>query len=126
MATTAEKPTTEQPTIAIDEVAEPDVPRRAGPTLGGWAIRAAVVILGLVALRVRGLYFALITLAWGFVGENSIFRIRSFTGGGAGQKAPRPTGFISDRGFLLICVIALSLILLIDWRLVATKAGRAL
>jgi branched-chain amino acid transport system permease protein len=84
------------------------------------------VALGLVALRVRGLYFALVTLAWGFVGENSLFRLRSFTGGGAGAVAPRPGGFTTDRSFLLVCVIALALVLLIDWRLVATKAGRAL
>jgi branched-chain amino acid transport system permease protein len=87
---------------------------------------AQATVLGLVALRVRGLYFALVTLAWGFVGENSIFRIRSLTGGGAGQRAPRPSGFTTDRGYLLVCVIVLAVILLIDWRLVATKAGRAL
>src|SRR5436190_1171954 len=83
-------------------------------------------VLGLVALRVRGLYFALVTLAWGFVGENAIFRIRGLTGGGAGQRAPRPSGFTTDRGYLLVCVIVLGVILLVDWRLVATKAGRAL
>jgi branched-chain amino acid transport system permease protein len=88
------------------------------------AVQAAV--LGLIALRVRGLYFALVTLAWGFVGENSIFKIKSFTNGGAGQPSPRPAGFTTDRGFLIICAIVLGIILLIDWRLMATKAGRAL
>src|SRR5437762_3290834 len=33
---------------------------------------AQAVLLGLVALRVRGLYFALVTLAWGTVGERCI------------------------------------------------------
>jgi branched-chain amino acid transport system permease protein len=101
----------------------------------GWyvAMLAAVavgaiqaVVLGLVALRVRGLYFALVTLAWGAVGENSIFRLRSFTGGGSGQRAPRPGGFTGDRGYLVLCGIALTVVLLVDWRLMATKAGRAL
>lgn len=95
------------------------------------AIAAAVgaaqaVILGLIALRVRGLYFALVTLVWGFVGENSIFRLKGFTGGGAGQDAPRPAGFTTDRTYLLLCAIALTIILLVDWRLMATKAGRAM
>ena len=94
----------------------------AGAIVGG----LQAVVLGLVALRVRGLYFALVTLAWGFVGENSIFRSRGLTGGGAGQPAPRPGGFTTDRAYLLICVIALTVVLLIDWRLVASKAGRAL
>jgi branched-chain amino acid transport system permease protein len=84
------------------------------------------VVLGLIALRVRGLYFALVTLAWGFVGEQSIFRVKSFTGGGAGAHATRPGGFTTDRMFFLFCVLALGVILLVDWRLVATKAGRAL
>ena len=84
------------------------------------------VLLGLIALRVRGLYFALVTLAWGFVAENAIFRIVSFTGGGAGAKAPRPSGFTTDKSYLVMCVIVLAVVLLIDWRLVATKAGRAL
>ena len=83
-------------------------------------------VLGLIALRVRGLYFALITLAWGSVAEACIFRWQSFTGGGAGQPAPRPGGFTTDRSYLLICVIALALVMAIDWRLIATKAGRAM
>ena len=84
------------------------------------------VVLGLIALRVRGLYFGLVTLGWGFVAENSLFRLRSFTGGGGGRVAARPGGFTSDRMYLLLCAIALALILVIDWRLVATKAGRAM
>jgi branched-chain amino acid transport system permease protein len=87
---------------------------------------AQAVVLGLIALRVRGLYFALVTLVWGFVAENSIFRLEGFTGGGAGQDAPRPSGFTTDRAYLGLCAIALAGILLVDWRLVATKAGRAM
>src|SRR5205085_5830401 len=55
-----------------------------------------------------------------------IFRWDSFTNSGAGQPAPRPGGFTTDRGYLLICVIALVLVMLIDWRLVESKAGRAM
>jgi branched-chain amino acid transport system permease protein len=83
-------------------------------------------VLGLVALRVKGLYFALVTLAYGFVAEDSIFKIKSFTAGGAGRSAPRPGGFTTDRAFLMVCLIALAVILLVDWRLTASKAGRAL
>jgi branched-chain amino acid transport system permease protein len=86
---------------------------------------AQAVVLGLIALRVRGLYFALVTLSWGAVAENCIFRIRGFTGGGEGANAPRPGGFTTDRGFLIMCAIVLTVVLLIDWRLMATKAGRA-
>jgi branched-chain amino acid transport system permease protein len=95
--------------------------------LAGAAVGALqAVILGLIALRVRGLYFALVTLAWGFVAENAIFRIVLFTGGGAAARAPRPSGFESDKAYLIMCALVLAVILLVDWRLVATKAGRAL
>ena len=84
------------------------------------------VVLGLIALRVRGLYFALVTLAWGKVAEQCLFRLKSLTRGGAGAQAPRPSGFTTDRAYLLVCLVGLALILLVDWRLVATKAGRAM
>ena len=87
---------------------------------------AQAVVLGLIALRVRGLYFALITLSWGAVAEQCIFRLKGFTGGGAGANAPRPAGFTTDRAYLLLCSFFVALVLLVDWRLVATKAGRAM
>ncbi len=61
------------------------------------------LLLGLVSLRITGLYFALVTLAYGTMAENSLFNIASLTGGPAGQAA-----------------------LYVDWRLTSTKAGRAL
>src|SRR5207253_4485414 len=66
------------------------------------------VLLGLIALRVRGLYFALVTLAWGFMAENAIFRITSFTGGGAGTPFPRPSAFDTDKTYLVLCGIVLA------------------
>ncbi|MDQ1445431.1 MAG: branched-chain amino acid transport system permease protein, partial [Acidimicrobiaceae bacterium] len=93
----------------------------AGAAVGG----LQAILLGLIALRVRGLYFALVTLSWGAVAENCIFRLKGFTGGGEGANASRPGGFITDRAFLVMCALVLTVVLLIDWRLVSTKAGRA-
>lgn len=86
----------------------------------------SALLLGLVALRLRGLYLALITLAYGAVAEESIFNIRALTRGGAGMPAPRPGGFETDRRYLYLCMIVLALVLLMDWRLVRSKAGRAI
>jgi branched-chain amino acid transport system permease protein len=94
--------------------------------LAGAAVGAVqAIVLGLIALRVRGLYFALVTLSWGVVAENCFFRLKGFTGGGAGATAPRPGGFTTDRAFFVMCAIVLSVVLLVDWRLMSTKAGRA-
>ena len=58
----------------------------AATAIGG----AQALVLGGVSLRIRGLYFALITLSYGLVAEQNIFQIQEFTGGGAGQRAPKP------------------------------------
>src|SRR5581483_8689271 len=51
---------------------------------------AQALLLGLVSLRITGLYFALVTLTYGTMAENSLFNITSLTGGSAGQAAPKP------------------------------------
>ncbi|MBI2168314.1 MAG: branched-chain amino acid ABC transporter permease [Actinobacteria bacterium] len=86
----------------------------------------AALVLGMVALRVRGLYLALITIAYGLFAKEVIFNIRSLTGGGAGLRAPRPGVFDSDIAYVYFCAAVLGLILVFDWRLTATKAGRAI
>jgi branched-chain amino acid transport system permease protein len=83
-------------------------------------------VLGLVALRIRGLYLALITLAYGLMAERSIFQIPSLTGGGAGQPAPRPNGFTGDTAYAFLCFGVLALLIFIDWRLYRSKVGRAI
>jgi branched-chain amino acid transport system permease protein len=86
----------------------------------------AAMLLGLVALRIRGLYLALITLAYGFMAERVIFEIPFLTRGGAGMPAPRPDGFTSDRAYAYLTLIFLVLVIYVDWRLVRSKVGRAI
>ena len=85
----------------------------------------AAGLLGLVALRIRGLYLALITLAYGFVAERSIFEIPSLTRGGAGMPATRPDGWSTDTQFAFLCFIFLALVIYLDWRFLRSKVGRA-
>jgi branched-chain amino acid transport system permease protein len=82
-------------------------------------------LLGLVALRIKGLYLALITLVYGFVAVNALFEIPFLTRGGAGMPAPRPELFISDHAYMTLCLIFVALVLFIDWRMLASKMGRA-
>jgi branched-chain amino acid transport system permease protein len=86
----------------------------------------AAVVLGLVALRLKGLYLALITLAYGAIAEGTLFSIGSLTGGGAGSDAPRPPGFHSNRAYVYLCMGILALLFGLDWRLLKSKAGRAI
>ena len=84
------------------------------------------ILLGLVSLRISGLYFSLITLSYGVMAQASLFQINSLTGGTAGQPAPRPTGFESDYRYYILCVAGLGIVLWLDWRLTRSKGGRAL
>jgi branched-chain amino acid transport system permease protein len=97
-----------------------------GLTVAGLTGTVMAVLLGLVALRIRGLYLALITLAFGLMAETTIFNWRAFTGGGAGAAAPRPAAFVSNEAYAYVCLAILAVFLFVDWRLVRTRAGRAI
>jgi branched-chain amino acid transport system permease protein len=83
-------------------------------------------VLGLISLRVRGLYFALVTLSYGLFAQNTLFKIQPLTGGAAGQNAPRPSGFASEHRYYYLCLVLLAAVLWVDFRLMKTKGGRAL
>lgn len=87
---------------------------------------ATAGLLGLVALRIKGLYLALITLTFGYVAANSLFEIPALTRGGSGMPAPRPEGFTSNRSYALLCILMLAVALFVDWRIVRSKVGRAI
>jgi branched-chain amino acid transport system permease protein len=84
------------------------------------------LLLGIVSLRITGLYFALVTLAYGTMAEESLFNIQSLTGGSAGQPAPKPAGFTTDLRYYYLCLAFLAIVIWVDWRLMKTKGGRAL
>jgi branched-chain amino acid transport system permease protein len=84
----------------------------------------AAVVLGFVALRLAGLYLALITLAYGTLAERVIFSLAD--SGGAGVQAPRPSGFSSELAYVYLCAAFIALFYYLDWRLVRSKAGRAI
>jgi branched-chain amino acid transport system permease protein len=87
---------------------------------------AAALVLGGVALRVSGLYLALVTIAFGLFAQETLFNIRSLTGGGAGQPAARPSIALTDLRYAYLCIAILLLFLVFDWRLTSTRPGRAI
>lgn len=84
------------------------------------------LVLGFVALRIRGLYLALITLVFGLTLQASLFLVPALTGGGAGQKADRPGFLQSNTHFYWFCLALVVVVLYLDARLLGTKSGRAL
>src|SRR5207248_2564341 len=107
------------------------VSRQGQPYVAGIGMAMIVgglqaLVLGAVSLRVTGLYFALVTLAYGTMAEESLFNIQSLTGGSAGQPAPKPMWFTSDLRYYYLCLAFLAAVIWVDWRLMKTKGGRAL
>lgn len=84
------------------------------------------VVLGAISLRLTGLYFALVTLAYGTFAEETLFGISAITGGEGGKPAPRPPAFEDGYRYYFLCLGFLVLVLWLDWRLTRSKAGRAM
>jgi ABC-type branched-subunit amino acid transport system ATPase component/ABC-type branched-subunit amino acid transport system permease subunit len=94
------------------------------------AVGALVAFLvGLPALRLRGLYLAVVTISVGFVGAESLFRIDRIGGGSAGKLIPPPyigNSPISSRvGFLAVALVLLVLVWQLDVNITRTRLGRA-
>ncbi|MFO1274039.1 MAG: branched-chain amino acid ABC transporter permease, partial [Rubrivivax sp.] len=93
-------------------------------------LSAAVgVVVGLPALRVKGIYLGIATLAFGFIVEEVLARWESVTGGNAGLhvKAPGIGGWKLDSGveFYFLCLAVAVLATLGIVNLLRSPTGRA-
>jgi len=98
--------------------------------IGAGVIAALVgVIVGLPALRVKGIYLAIATLAFGFIVEEVFARWESVTGGNAGihLSAPDVFGFKldDDVSFYFACLLVTVLATLAILNLLRAPTGRA-
>jgi len=94
------------------------------------ALSAAVgMVVGLPALRVKGIYLGIATLAFGFIVEEVFARWESVTGGNSGIhiKAPMLFGWKLDSGdeFYFLCLLITVGATLIILNLLRSPTGRA-
>jgi branched-chain amino acid transport system permease protein len=93
------------------------------------ATMAAGVVVGLPALRLKGIYLSIATLAFGFIIEEVITRWDSVTGGSAGMRvAPVEIFGLSLRSgeaFYALCGLLMLAALWLMRNLLRTPAGRA-
>jgi branched-chain amino acid transport system permease protein len=86
-------------------------------------------IVGLPALRVKGIYLGIATLAFGFIVEEVLARWESMTGGNAGLSVGSPTafGWTADTGlsFYYVCLVTAVLCTLAVLNLLRAPLGRA-
>src|SRR4051794_23261257 len=97
-----------------------------GFVLAAVASGGAAVLLGAVALRIRGLYLALVTLIFGSVLADAIFTLPSLNGQDAGVSAYRPTALAGNYAFYLFTLVLVVLCYYVDVCVRRTKVGRGL
>ena len=99
--------------------------------LAGAALLSAAVgfVVGLPALRVKGIYLGIATLAFGFIVEEVMARWESVTGGNAGIhiKPPEIMGWKLSSGedFYFLCLLITVISTLFILNLLRTPTGRA-
>ena len=87
------------------------------------------VVVGLPALRVKGIYLGIATLSFGFIVEEVLARWESVTGGNAGVhlKAPDMFGWKLESGteFYFLCLVITVIATLAILNLLRSSTGRA-
>ena len=87
------------------------------------------LLVGLPALRLRGVSLAIVTIGLAYACEQSIFRIKSITGGSGGLTMPRPYfgsfSLAKEGDFLGLALALLVLVWWLDTNVTSTKLGRA-
>ncbi|MRD49458.1 branched-chain amino acid ABC transporter permease [Caenimonas koreensis DSM 17982] len=105
------------------------VPFPISIALAGLLSAAVGVIVGLPALRVKGIYLGIATLSFGFIVEEVLARWESVTGGNAGITVKKPAMFgwsiDSGTGFYFLCLIIAVVATLGILNLLRSPTGRA-
>ena len=89
----------------------------------------AGVIIGLPALRLKGIYLAIATMAFGFIVEEAVTRWESVTGGNSGMQLKRIDFFgasiDNDVRFYYLCLGLVFIVMLGMINLMRSSTGRA-
>ena len=93
------------------------------------------LIVGPFALRLKGLYLAIVTIGLVFLGEHLFLNLRDLTGGPQGRAIPSPEiggfsfgrigGLSRDQSFYLLAIPLLALATLFAKNVVRSRPGRA-
>ena len=107
-----------------------EVPFVIAALSGATLAAAAGALLAVPALRVRGPYLAMVTIAFGFVIEQGAAEWKDVTGGWNGfMNIPRPDwigGPLSDRGLAIACAVLAGILLYGFARFASTRWGLAM
>ncbi|OKO83039.1 branched-chain amino acid ABC transporter permease [Bradyrhizobium sp. AS23.2] len=105
------------------------VPFAPSLLLAGLAATVAGVVIAVPAIRMRGLYLAIATLAFSAIAQEVFVRWEVLTGGSRGVAVPKPQFFgrtiESETGFYYLCLSILVVCILGVLNLLRAPTGRA-
>jgi branched-chain amino acid transport system permease protein len=110
----------------VRPVLEAGVPAPLALVVVAVAGAAISLVLGVPSLRLKGVYLAIATLAFGAMCQNYLFNQEIISGGTAAQMIPRPSGLESTRAFYLWALVPLVVALLVVRQLRRSDVGRVL
>jgi branched-chain amino acid transport system permease protein len=88
------------------------------------------LLLGVFALRLRGVYFAIATLAFGYMAQKTFFQsylgVQGGFGGTDSKSITRPAGFTGSEGFYYLLMGSLLLMAVICWAVQRSWIGTSL
>jgi branched-chain amino acid transport system permease protein len=88
------------------------------------------ILLGVFALRLRGVYFAIATLAFGYMAQKTFFQsylgVQGGFGGTESKAISRPAGFQGSESFYYLLMGSLLLMALICWAVKKSWIGTSL
>jgi ABC-type branched-subunit amino acid transport system permease subunit len=96
------------------------------PVAAVFAGAATATVVGLPALRLRGLFLAVTTLAFAVAASSYLFGEPWFTGGQQGVTPSRPTFVAGDRAFYLAALVALVVAMLAARQASRGRLGRCI
>lgn len=94
--------------------------------LGALAAVPAGALIGIVAVRLHGLFLALVTLAFAFMAQQMFFERPAVSGGEGGIAIPRPAGFESEAALFYLVLIFLVASVMLATNLRTGRVGRVL
>ncbi|MGH2794162.1 MAG: ABC transporter permease [Actinomycetota bacterium] len=94
--------------------------------VGALAAVPAGALIGVIAVRLHGLFLALMTLAAAFMAHELFFTESSVSGSQGFVALPRPAGFEGDTAFYYLVLILLAVAALVAINLRSGRTGRVL
>ncbi len=94
--------------------------------LGALAAVPAGALIGIIAVRLHGLFLALVTLAFAFIAYQLFFTDPRISGAEGSIALPRPEGATSARGFYFLVLGVLAVCALLAVNLRSGRTGRVL